>query len=77
MIQENIVIQITLKGITNSVGPANNVDFAETGLAQWIEHRPADWKVPGSILVKCMYLGCRHIPRGVCRRKLINVSLSH
>ena len=32
--------------------------FAETGLTQWIEHRPEDWKVPGSIPVKGMYLGC-------------------
>ncbi len=40
--------------------------IALTGLAQWIEHRPADSRVPGSILVKGMYLGCGHIPSGEC-----------
>ena len=28
--------------------------LAKTGLAQWIEHWPADWKVPGSLPVKGM-----------------------
>nr|KAF6335345.1 hypothetical protein mPipKuh1_008028 [Pipistrellus kuhlii] len=40
-----------------------NSSQAETGLAQWIE--PADSRVPGSILIKCMYLGCRHTTGGV------------
>ncbi|XP_023609005.1 delta-aminolevulinic acid dehydratase isoform X6 [Myotis lucifugus] len=39
---------------------------ALTGLAQWIEHWPADSRVPGSIPVKGMYLGCGHIPSGEC-----------
>lgn len=39
---------------------------AETGLARWIERQAEDWKVPGSILVKGMYLGCRHIPSRGC-----------
>ena len=35
-------------------------------MAQWIERWPAEWKIPGSIPVKGMYLGCGHIPvRGV------------
>ena len=57
---------------------------AKTGLAQWVEHWPADSKVPGLILVKGMYISCGHIPSGgrggaggaVCRRQLIDVSLS-
>ena len=40
--------------------------MAKTGLAQWIEHWPADRKLPGSIPVKGMYLGCRHIPDRGC-----------
>ncbi|XP_070287706.1 plasminogen receptor (KT) isoform X3 [Myotis yumanensis] len=36
------------------------------GLAQWMEHRPADSRVPGSIPVTGMYLGCRHVPSGEC-----------
>ena len=43
-------------------------DGTETGLAQWIERRPADSKVPGSIPVKGMYLGCGHIPSRGCAR---------
>ena len=39
-----------------------NLNTALTGLAQWIEHLPADWWVPGLILVKGVYLGCGHIP---------------
>ncbi|KAK1344343.1 hypothetical protein QTO34_014910 [Cnephaeus nilssonii] len=35
------------------------VTLALAGVAQWIEHRPADRRVPGSIPVKGTYLGCR------------------
>ena len=37
---------------------------AETGLAKWIERRLGDWRAPGLIPVKGMYLGCWHIPSG-------------
>nr|KAF6343001.1 hypothetical protein mPipKuh1_010732 [Pipistrellus kuhlii] len=36
-----------------------------------------DWKVPGTIPVKGLYLGCQLVPSGGgCRRQLIDVSLS-
>ena len=50
---------------------------AETGLAQWIERRSADWKVPGSIPVKGMYIGCRRIPGGGCAGGNWSMFLSH
>ena len=42
------------------------INIAKTGLAQWIERRLADWRVPGSIPVKGMYIGCGHIPSAGC-----------
>ena len=47
-----------------SIRLLKSIVIAKTSLAQWIEHWPVEWKVPGSILVKDMYLGCRHIPSG-------------
>ena len=52
-------------------------DVAGTGLAQWIEHRPADWKVPGSIPGKGMCLSCGHIPSAGCARGSWSMILSH
>ena len=40
------------------------ISAAEIGLAQWIERWPADSRVPGSIPVKGMYVGCGYIPAG-------------
>ena len=50
---------------------------ALTGLAQWIERRPADSKVPGSIPVKGMYLGFGHIPSRGCAGGSWSMFLSH
>ena len=50
---------------------------ALTGLAQWIEHRPVDWRVPGSIPVKGMYLGWGHIPSRRCAGGSWSMFLSH
>nr|KAF6279878.1 hypothetical protein mMyoMyo1_010137 [Myotis myotis] len=55
--------------------------LALAGLAQWVERRPEDRRVLGSILVKGTYLGCRLLPgldpgQGSCRRQPINAFLS-
>lgn len=52
---------------------------ALTGLAQWIELRPADSGIRGSILLQGMDLGCGHTPDGLRRGEgsyfsLINAS---
>ena len=44
------------KGIVGS----KSMHITETGLAQWIERQSADWKVPGSIPVKGMYMLWAH-----------------
>ena len=50
---------------------------ALTGMAQWIEHQPVNWKVTGSIPSQGTCLGCRPGPQmGVCERQPINISLS-
>nr|KAF6501081.1 hypothetical protein HJG59_008062 [Molossus molossus] len=36
--------------------------LALVGLAQWLERRPADQRVPSSVPAKSMYLGCRFVP---------------
>ena len=38
--------------------------LAKTGLAQWIEFRSVDLRIPGLIPVKGMYIICGHIPGG-------------
>ena len=54
-----------------------NIDEALASLAQWIEHRSADWRVPGLIPVKGTCLGCGLDPQcGACRRQPINDSFS-
>ena len=50
---------------------------ALAGVAQWIEHQPANQRVAGSIPHQGIYLGCRPGPQwGACKRQpYIDVSL--
>ena len=49
-----------------------------TGVAQWVECRPANQEVVSSIPSQGTWLGCRLGPYlGACERKQINVSLTH
>ena len=51
---------------------------ALAGVAQWIEHQPANQKVTGSIPSWGTCLVCGPGPwLGPCNRQLINVSLTH
>ena len=54
----------------------NKNHMAETSLAQWIERQPEDSRVPGSIPVKGMYLGCGHIPSRGCAESSWSMTLS-
>ena len=51
--------------------------FALGGVAQWIEHRPANQRVASSLLSQGTCLGCRPGPQwGVCEKQPhIDVSL--
>ena len=62
-----------------SVIKMNNVLMhALAGVAQWIEHRPANWKVTSLIPSQGTCLDCRPVPQlGVCERHPIDVSLTH
>ena len=65
---ERVLVRIK-RGRTGRVRKWNapsikEIEPCQTSLAQWIERRTADWKVPGSILVKGMYFGCGHISSG-------------
>ena len=51
-------------------------NVALSGVAQWIERQPVNWKVTGLILGQDSGLGCGPGPQmGMCERQLINVSL--
>ena len=48
------------------------------GVAQWIEHWPANWEVAGLIPSEGTCLGCRPGPQSrVCERQTIDVSPAH
>ena len=50
---------------------------ALAGVAQWIEHRPANWKAASWIPSQGTHLGCGPGPQlGVCERQPIDISLS-
>ena len=52
--------------------------LALANVAQWIERRPANRKVAGSIPGQGRCLGCGPSPQmGVCERQPIDVSLPH
>ena len=42
----------------------NHKKFSYAGMAQWIEHRPANQRVAGSIPNWGMCLGCGQVPSG-------------
>ena len=51
---------------------------ALAGVAQWIEHWPANQKVTSSIPSQGTCLGCGPGPQlGACKRQPIDVSLTH
>ena len=51
---------------------------ALAGVTQWVEHRPANWKVASLIPGQGTCLGCRPGPQlGVWERQLMDVSLTH
>ena len=52
--------------------------FALAGVAQWIECRPANQRVAGSIPSQDTCLGCGPGPQlGACKKQPIDVSLAH
>ena len=63
--------------LLNSSEPCIKIIIAAlAGVAYWIEHWPADWKVTGSIPSQGTCLGCRPGPwLGVYERQLVSINV--
>ena len=74
-INYTLIFLMVFYGATMSV---SEKCWALDGVAQWVEHWPANQKVAGLIPGQGTCLGCRPGPQwgGGCERQLINVSLT-
>ena len=66
-----------LQNVSETWSCQKHPHLALAGVAQWIEHRPVDWKVAGLVPCQGTCLGCRpNLWLGAYERQPIDVSLS-
>ena len=73
----NVTLLIVLQYVRVLGFLSRFIDAALAGVAQWIEHGPANGKVSGSIPSQGTCLGCEPGPRlGACKRQPSHVDIS-